>query len=87
VRVLACSAWPDKLSDEVWHELKQVITRIAWKNHRNGALDERARFRSEVPMEKIACSPIVAGQLGVFDCCERAEGWQDVSVVGAGRDV
>src|SRR5881394_1317539 len=30
-------------------ELKEVITRIAWKNHRNGALNERAQFRSEVP--------------------------------------
>ena len=26
-------------------ELKDVLTRIAWKNHRNGALNPRAQFR------------------------------------------
>src|SRR6266542_7167009 len=49
-------------------ELKQVLTRIAWKNHKNGAVNPRAQFRREVPMETIACSPIMAGQLGIFDC-------------------
>ena len=29
-------------------ELKAVITRIAWKNHRNGAVNPRAQFRKEV---------------------------------------
>ena len=52
-------------------ELKEVMTRIAWKNHKNGALNERAQFRSEVAKEKIACSPTVAGQLGIFDCSGR----------------
>jgi len=55
-------------------ELKDVMTRIAWKNHKNGALNERAQFRSEVAKEKIAASPIVAGQLGIFDCSGVADG-------------
>jgi acetyl-CoA C-acetyltransferase len=64
-------------------QLKEVMTRIAWKNHRNGALNERAQFRSEVPMEKIACSPIVAGQLGIFDCSGVADGAAAAIVVRA----
>ena len=50
-------------------EMKDVLTRIAWKNHKNGALNPRAQFRKEVPEgDVIACSPIMAGQLGIFDC-------------------
>src|SRR5436190_21144222 len=30
-------------------EMKEVLTRIAWKNHKNGALNPRAQFRREVP--------------------------------------
>ena len=29
-------------------EMKDVLTRIAWKNHKNGALNPRAQFRKEV---------------------------------------
>src|SRR5690242_9857612 len=49
-------------------DLKEVISRIAWKNHRNGALNPRAQYRSPVPIERIRDSPKVAGMLGVFDC-------------------
>src|SRR5581483_136661 len=31
-------------------------------------------FQSEVPKEKIAASPIVAGRLGVFDCSGVSDG-------------
>ena len=55
-------------------ELKDVMTRIAWKNHRNGALNPRAQFRKEVPKETIACSPLVAGPLGIFDCSGVSDG-------------
>ncbi|MGH7823473.1 MAG: acetyl-CoA acetyltransferase, partial [Candidatus Binatia bacterium] len=54
--------------------LKDVISRIAWKNHRNGARNPKAQFRSEVPMEKIQASPKVAGQLGIFDCSGVSDG-------------
>src|SRR5204863_9651647 len=36
-------------------EMKDVLTRIAWKNHRNGALNPRAQFRKEVAKDTIAC--------------------------------
>jgi acetyl-CoA C-acetyltransferase len=55
-------------------ELKEVLTRIAWKNHHNGSLNPRAQFRKEVPMETISRSPRVAGELGVFDCSGVADG-------------
>src|SRR5690606_21982241 len=42
-------------------EMKDVLTRIAWKNHHNGARNPRAQFRSEVSKETICASPLVAG--------------------------
>jgi acetyl-CoA C-acetyltransferase len=64
-------------------ELKRVITRIAWKNHRNGARNPRAQFRKEVPADTIARSPLVAGQLGIFDCSGVSDGAAAAIVVRA----
>jgi len=55
-------------------ELKEVMTRIAWKNHRNGAHNSRAQFRKEVSRAAIAASPLVAGQLGVMACSGVSDG-------------
>src|SRR5206468_1740897 len=49
-------------------EMKDVLTRIAWKNHKNGALNPRAQFKKEVAKETICNSPLIAGPLGIFDC-------------------
>jgi acetyl-CoA C-acetyltransferase len=64
-------------------ELKQVLTRIAWKNHKNGALNPRAQFQKEVPMETIANSPLIAGPLGIFDCSGVSDGSAAAIVVRA----
>jgi acetyl-CoA C-acetyltransferase len=64
-------------------ELKQVMARIAWKNHANGALNDRAQFRAEVSQERILASPIVAGRLGVFDCSGVADGAAAALIVRA----
>lgn len=53
---------------------KEVLARIAWKNHRNGAKNPKAQFRKEVPMEAILNSPKVADPLGVMDCSGVADG-------------
>ncbi|HEY3723583.1 MAG TPA: acetyl-CoA acetyltransferase, partial [Acidimicrobiia bacterium] len=45
-------------------EIKDVLARIAWKNHYNGARNPRAQFRREMSMEAICASPRVAGPLG-----------------------
>ena len=55
-------------------EMKEVLTRIAWKNHRNGALNPRAQFKKEVAKEVICNSPLVAGPLGIFDCSGVSDG-------------
>ena len=64
-------------------EMKEVLTRIAWKNHQNGALNPRAQFQNAPDMETIACSPIVAGQLGIFDCSGVSDGAAAAIVVRA----
>jgi acetyl-CoA C-acetyltransferase len=64
-------------------ELKDVFTRIAWKNHHNGARNPRAQFRKEVAKEDIACSPIVAGPLGIFDCSGVSDGSAAAVIVRA----
>ena len=64
-------------------QLKEVLTRIAWKNHKNGALNPRAQFRKEVSKETIACSPQVAGALGIFDCSGVSDGSAAAIVVRA----
>jgi acetyl-CoA C-acetyltransferase len=55
-------------------QLKQVLARIAWKNHKNGAKNPKAQFRKEVPIETICKSPAVAGMLGIFDCSGVSDG-------------
>ena len=64
-------------------QMKEVLTRIAWKNHHNGALNPRAQFRREVPKETIACSPNIAGPLGVMDCSGVSDGSAAAIIVRA----
>src|SRR5262245_37585754 len=64
-------------------QLKEVMTRIAWKNHKNGALNPRAQFKKEVAKDVIACSPLVAGALGIFDCSGVSDGSAAALVVRA----
>jgi acetyl-CoA C-acetyltransferase len=64
-------------------ELKHVITRIAWKNHQNGARNPLAQYQKAVEMETIACSPTVAGALGVMDCSGVSDGSAAAIVVRA----
>ena len=64
-------------------ELQQVLARIAWKNHYNGARNPRAQFRREVSIETICASPRLAGNLGVFDCAGVADGAAAAIVVRA----
>ncbi len=55
-------------------QLKDVLSRIAWKNHKNGANNPKAQFRKEVSIEKIKSSPRVAGMFGIFDCSGVSDG-------------
>ncbi len=64
-------------------ELKEVLTHIAWKNHRNGAKNPLAQFRKEVSKETIANAAPIAGVLGVFDCSGVSDGSAAAIVVRA----
>ncbi|HVV36584.1 MAG TPA: acetyl-CoA acetyltransferase [Acidimicrobiales bacterium] len=64
-------------------EMKDVLTRIAWKNHYNGARNPRAQFRKEVSKEAICNSPLVAGPLGIFDCSGVSDGSAAAVIVRA----
>ncbi len=62
---------------------KEVLARIAWKNHANGARNPKAQFQAEVPMEQILCSPKVADPLGIMDCSGVSDGSAAAVVVRA----
>jgi acetyl-CoA C-acetyltransferase len=54
--------------------MREAMTHVAWKNHRNGALNPKAQFRAEVSRERIESAPKVAGRLGVLDCSGVSDG-------------
>jgi acetyl-CoA C-acetyltransferase len=64
-------------------EIKDVLARIAWKNHYNGARNSRAQFRREMSLDAICASPRVAGPLGILDCAGVADGAAAAIVVRA----
>jgi len=63
--------------------MKEVLARIAWKNHKNGSLNKRCHFQAEVPMEKILNSPIIADPLGIMDCSGVSDGSAAAVIVRA----
>lgn len=54
--------------------MREVLTQIAWKNHRNAVGNPLAQFQREVPLETISNAPKIAGDLGVFDCSGMSDG-------------
>ena len=54
--------------------LRHVLTRIACKNHANGARNPKAQYQRPVPPERVELAPKVAGMLGVFDCSGVSDG-------------
>lgn len=70
---LLAPAYADKYGVDR-EEMKEVMARIAWKNHYNGARNPRAQFQKEVSMETICNAPLIAGDLGIFDCSGVSDG-------------
>jgi acetyl-CoA C-acetyltransferase len=64
-------------------EMADVLARIAWKNHANGARNPRAQFRKEVSIETIKASPRISGSLGIFDCSGVSDGAAAAIIVRA----
>ncbi|MFC2044938.1 acetyl-CoA acetyltransferase [Chloroflexota bacterium] len=57
-----------------YEEGKNMLGRVSWKSHRNGALCKNAHFQREVPMETILNAPMIAWPLGLYDCCGVSDG-------------
>jgi len=55
-------------------EGREILARIAVKNHRNGSKHPKAHFRNEISIEQALRAPIVAWPLGLFDCCANSDG-------------
>ncbi len=55
-------------------EGKEVLARISYKSHQNGALNPKAHLRKPVTMEQIIEAPIVAWPLGLYDCSGVSDG-------------
>ncbi len=62
---------------------KEVLARIAWKNHKNGAKNPKAQFRKELSIEDIKKSPKIADPLTVMDCSGVSDGAAAAIVVRA----
>ncbi len=62
---------------------KEVLARIAMKNHANGAKNIRAQYRKAVTMEACKTSPLVAAPLGVMDCSGVSDGSAAAIIVRA----
>ncbi len=62
---------------------RDVLARIAWKNHKNGAKNPKAQFQKEVSMEAIKNSPRIADPLCIMDCSGVSDGSAAAIVVHA----
>lgn len=62
---------------------KEVLARIAVKNHANGAKNPRAQYRKAVTMEACMGSPKVASPLGIMDCSGVSDGSAAAIIVRA----
>jgi len=66
-----------------FEEGKQLLAKIAVKNHYNGSLCPKAQFQKPISMETVLKAPIVASPLGLFDCCPVSDGAAAAIIVRA----
>ncbi len=55
-------------------QMREVLAKIAVKNHHNGARNPLAQYQREVTEETVCNAMAIAGDLGVFDCAGVADG-------------
>lgn len=55
-------------------EGRQMLARIAVKNHANGYLTPRAHFHKKITVDDVMNAPMVAYPLTLFDCCGNSDG-------------
>lgn len=64
-------------------EGKELLAKIAVKNHQHGSLNPKAHFHNVITVEQAVKAPIVAWPLGLFDCCGVSDGAAAAIVVRA----
>jgi acetyl-CoA C-acetyltransferase len=57
-----------------FEEGKQMLSRIAVKNHHNGTMSPKAHFRREITIEQAMKAPMIAYPLGLLDACGVSDG-------------
>lgn len=63
---------------------ESALHRVSVKNHRNGAINPRAHFQTEVTLDEVASSPLVADPLRRLHCAPLSDGAAAV-LLGFGR--
>lgn len=53
---------------------REVLAKVAVKNHYNGARNPKAHLRMEVTEEKVLNAPMIASPFGLLDCCPTTDG-------------
>lgn len=53
---------------------RDVLAKVAVKNHHNGARNPKAHLRMEITEQKVLEAPIIAWPFGLFDCCPTTDG-------------
>ncbi len=53
---------------------REMLAKIAVKNHHNGTMCPKAHFHNEITVEQVLKAPIIAWPLGLFDCCGNSDG-------------
>ncbi|HDR72313.1 MAG TPA: thiolase domain-containing protein, partial [Methanoculleus sp.] len=64
---------------------REQLAAVAVKNHRNGAKNPRAQFRSEITVDTVINSSLVADPLRLFDCSPITDGAAAVIVAPLDR--
>lgn len=64
---------------------REVLAKVAVKNHHNGARNPKAHLQMEVSEEKVLAAPMVASPFGLFDCCPTTDGAAAAIVCRADR--
>jgi acetyl-CoA C-acetyltransferase len=55
--------------------MRQAMASVTFKNHSNGALNPKAMYRKEIPLDKILASPMVCEPyLSIMDCSGVSDG-------------
>ena len=58
-----------------FEDIREAMVTVAYKNHSNGALNPKALYQKEVPVEKIKTAPMVCPPyLTIYDCAGVSDG-------------